>query len=785
MHASATPRPFDRAAVRFRRARILALALLLATAARPPAPGFPRAAAQGTDPQLDVWIHQSIVGIKTASTQHPRLRLFDAEGRLRAQVAAGGQWGGGRWQLDLSAGRPVEQRVHTEPGDRIEVEIDGVVTGLNVPVISATADSALDRVHGELPPGILAVFVALHRDTAVLDGPADITPKSGIPDSERRYSVDFRGEADLGPGVWGEVAAVARAGHIFVQPFAVPMVSLDVGAAIALLRADPQVGDLRLVSRNNLGADLFASGPAYALGGSLYAVPLLPGGLPENGVYRPAPGEALVIMTPRGELPVGPVPRLLVSLDGERSRAWGHADAGARLAIALDRDGDGQADENAIALAAADGAFAQTFAPALQQRQAKARILTWAGKGVARLETAVLPELLVRLYGHVVTGSLAGWGKVKVEHLDTAGRQLAWTEVETDPAGFLLAELRSGRGQNSAFRPGERLRISPAIGEVLDLGVPVVSAAVDAPGGKQLSGEAPAGARLDSAVYYSAPDFFGPQPFQEDNLVLSGQAGADGRYRLACGAPPCAMYYGILAAHLGPTAWILEWVDQPIVGIGISDRTSLGRATAGQPVRLSLVEGAGLERLLMEDLVRPQINGQLPQWLMDLSTALPDGVAAGQSLRLEVGERRYDFLVPALSFSADNRDDTVRGKAPPLKALVAAGFARGDLQGRAPAGNAATLSGLTGDFQTGLGGFDLRAGDDVEVYLFEGTDRFLWWSERGIPSLGPEPVRPTPSPPPASPSPSPSAGRTPSPSPGRPTDAAPATRRLSLPRLGR
>lgn len=782
MHASATPKPIDRASVRFRRARILGLALLLAAIARPPADGRPTAVAQGTDPQLDVWIHQSIVGIKTAATNHPRLRLFDAEGRLRAQVSAGGQWGGGRWQLDLSAGRPVEQRVHTEPGDLLEVEIDGALTRIEVPVITASADAALDRVQGELPPGMLAVFVALHRDTNILEGPADITPKSGIPDLERRYSVDFRGEVDLGPGVWGEVAAVARAGHVFVQPFALPMVSLDAAAAIALLRADPQVGDLRLVSRNNLGADLFASGPAYALGGSLYAVPLLPGGLPENGVYRPAPGEALVIVTPRGELPVGPVPRLLVGLDGDGLRAYGHADAAARLAISLDRDGDGQADENAVTTAAADGSFAQAFAPALQ-RQAKARILAWAGRGVARLETAVLPELLVRLYGHVVTGSLAGWGRVKVEHLDTVGRQLAWTEVETDPAGFLLAELRSGRGQNSAFRPGERLRLSPAIGEVLDLVVPLVSAAVDAPGGRQLSGEAPAGARLDSAVYHSAPDFFGPQPFQEDNLLLSGQAGADGRYRLTCGAPPCAMYYGLLAAHHGPAAWILEWVDQPIVGIGVSDRTSLGRATAGQPVRLSLVEGAGQERLLAEDLVRPQINGQLPQWLMDLSTALPDGVAAGQSLRLEVGERRYDFLVPALSFSADNRDDTVRGKAPPLKALVAAGFARGDLQGRAPAGNATTLSGLTGDFQTSLGGFDLRAGDDVEVYLFEGLDRFLWWSERGIPSLGPEPVRPTPSPPAASPSPS--AGRTPSPSPGRPTDAAPATRRLSLPRLGR
>ena len=91
------------------------------------------------------------------------------------------------------------------------------------------------------------------------------------------------------------------------------------------------------------------------------------------------------------------------------------------------------------------------------------------------------------------------------------------------------------------------------------------------------------------------------------------------------------------------------------------------------------------------------------------------------------------------------------------------------------------MSGLTGAFETGLGGFDLRAGDDVEVYLFEGTDRFLWWSERGIPSLGPEPTRPTPSPLPPSASPVPGA----SPTPGAGTVRPLPLRRLSLPRLGR
>lgn len=770
-------------AVRIRAAGLLPLALLACWGGLWGDASPPPAAAQGSEPQLDIWIHNSIVGIRTPSSNHPRLRLLSADGRLRAAVSSGGVRGGERWQLDLSAGRAIEQRLHIEPGDRVEVEIDGVATRLTVPVISASIDAAANRVQGQLPSGLLAVFVALHRDPALLDGPADLAAKSTAPDPGGEFSISFSGEADLGPGYWGEAAAVTRAGHIFVQPFAVPMVSLDAATSYALLRMDPLVGDFRLVSRSRLGADLFSSGPAYPLGGSLYAVPLLPGGLPENGFYRPATGEDLVLATPRGELSVGPVPQLLVSLDPAGSRAWGRAEAGARLAIALDRDGSGEAEQNVVARAGADGHFTQAFNPPLE-RQAKARILTWAaqGEGVARVETAQVPELLVRLYGHVVAGSMAGWGRVRVEHTDAAGSTLAWTEVDTDPAGFLLAELRSGRGQNSAFRPGDRLRLSPAIGDALTLTVPMVGAVVDRPGGQVLSGQAPAGARLDSAVFYSAPDFFGPQPFQEDSLLLSGQADADGRYSLRCGAPPCAMYYGLLAAHQGPAAWILEWVDQPIVGIGISDRTSLGRATAGLPVRLSSVTSEGQARLLMEDLVRPQISGQLPQWLMDLSTSLPDGISPGQLLRLEVGERRYDFVVPPLQFSADNRSDTVRGQAPPLKALVAAGFARGDLQGRAPAGNAATLSGLTGAFESGLGGFDLRAGDDVEVYLFEGTDRFLWWSERGIPSLGPEPQRPTPTPA-ASPTPSrtPSASRT----PGIGTALPPLLRRLSLPRLGR
>ena len=750
------------------------LPLLLAVLAGPRI-----ARAQTADPQLEIWVHSSIVGIRTAATAHPVVRLLDPAGRLRAQVEQGGAHTESHWQIDLSAGRPVEQRILIEPGDTVEVRIGAESTRLEAPAMAVTADTVAETVSGIAPAGSLAVFVALHRDLTVLDGPADVAPQSTPAGAGGRFSIDFRGLADISSGYWGEAAVINRAGHIFIYPFAPPQVTLSTAENYALIRTDPVVGDLRLISRDALGSDRFASGPAYPLSGSLYAVPLLPGGLPENGVYRPGTGETLLLSGPAGEREVGAVPRILASLDSAGSRVWGHADAGARLSIALDRDGDGQDDAAAVTKGDAQGRFSQTFSPP-PTLGSRAKVLAWTGSGVARLVGVAQPELVVRLYGHVLTGSIAGWGKVLVEHVLPGGERQAWTEVETDPAGFLVAELRSSRGQDSAFQPGDRLRLKPEIGAPVDLVVPLVSAMVDAPGGKTLVGQAPIGARLESAVYYKAADFFGPQPYQEDYQVLAGRAESSGSYTLRCGAEPCAMYYGILSVHDAGAAWVLEWVDQPIVGIGVSDLTSLGRATAGQPIVISPLDATGQPKVALRDLVRPQINGQLPQWLISLDQVFPQGIQPGDRFRLEVGARVYDFTVPDLRFTADNRTDTVTGKAPPLKVLVAAGFARGDLQGRAAAGNAATLSGLTGDFATGLGGFDLRSGDDVEVYLFEQTDRFMWWSQRGIAALGPEPTRPVPT---ASATPSPTIR--PSAVPVTPSPTAVGGWRLLLPRLQR
>lgn len=771
----ASPGPGAGVAPAPRRLLVWLLPLLLVVLAGPRI-----ARAQAADPQLEIWVHSSIVGVRTAVATHPVVRLFDRSGRLRAQADRGGAHADSHWQIDLSAGRPVEQRIVIEPGDTVEVQIGAVITRLEAPAMAVTADTIAETVSGTAPAGGLAVFVALHRDLTVLDGPADIEPRSAPVGVGGRFSVDFRGAADIGPGYWGEAAVINRAGHIFIYPFAPPQVTLSSAEPYALFRMDPVVGDIILISRDAQGGDRFRSGPAYPLGASLYAVPLLPGGLPENGVYRPGAGESLYLGGPFGERAVGAVPRILGSLDSAGARVWGHADPGARLSIALDRDGDGQDDVTAVTRADAQGGYDQAFSPP-PAAGARAKVLAWTGSGVARLVGVAQPELVVRLYGHVVSGSIAGWGKVLVEHILPDGERRAWTEVEADPAGFLVAELRSSRGQDSAFQPGDRLRLKPEIGAAVEFTVPLVSAFVDAPGGKTLVGQAPIGARLESAVYYKAADFFGPQPYQEDYQVLAGRAESSGSYTLRCGAEPCAMYYGILSVHDAGAAWVLEWVDQPIVGIGVSDLTSLGRATAGQPIVISPLDATGQPKVALRDLVRPQINGQLPQWLISLDQVFPQGIQPGDRFRLEVGARVYDFTVPDLRFTADNRTDTVTGKAPPLKVLVAAGFARGDTQNRAAAGNAATLSGLTGDFATGLGGFDLRSGDDVEVYLFEQTDRFLWWSQRGIASSGPEPTRPAPT---ASATLPPTTR--PTPVPVTPSPTAPGGRwRLLLPNLRR
>jgi hypothetical protein len=288
-------------------------------------------------------------------------------------------------------------------------------------------------------------------------------------------------------------------------------------------------------------------------------------------------------------------------------------------------------------------------------------------------------------------------------------------------------------------------------GAGLDFLIPRVTAEADV-AGRTVTGSAPPAAPVTVRAFAADPDYFGNQQYERPFSTLRGRADAQGRYSVTCTAPDCGVRYGLTAARVGTTDFTLEWLDAPLIGVGVTVGDALVKATAGTPVTWAPLDAGGRPGMARAGLVRPALSGGLPEWSTDLSELYPEPLRPEDRLRITAGGAVADVQVPQLTWAVSPARDDVRGQGPPLHAFLALITAR-PADREPPFALATGVTDLAGRFEARYTGFDVRAGDDAELYLLR-PGHFLWWTEKGVqdievvPTASPSPTAaPTPSPP--------------------------------------
>jgi hypothetical protein len=707
---------------------IRALVLVLAIGAVL-APG--RAAAAGAT-TLQVPLYTGYLGIQTGAQGTPRVRVLDSAGAVRADVTpTTARPKDGHWVIELGPPGDLTRAVLLQPGDRIEVTVDGATTAVTVPTMTATADVAADTVSGQVPP-TLGVYVSLHRDPqwfGAAPDPAGIVTPVGL---DGRFTLDLAGKFDLRPGTWGEVSMADTDGHIFAVPFAPPSVTVHGGEYFALIRANPNTREVVLAFEDGRGGQLFRSVPAVAIGSGLFAVILAIQGRPEYGVYRPQPGDELALYLDGTAVVRETVPWLTATVDGASKAVSGLAPAGAHLAVTLATDTDPKAtaeQASAETTSGADGRYRVAF-PALGALAEKplASVVGYPGGAAAYTATGTVPRQTVALYGNQISGTLAGWGHIQLEHTPQGGGPVSRIEVQADPTGYIEAQLFA-HGEPATFAPGDHLVATAEKGDGFDVVIPSVTTAVDA-GAKAVHGQAPPGAPVTVDTFAADPDYFGNQQYQQPYTRLMTQAGPDGQYTVRCATPDCGVRYGTTTARLGSLDFRLEWLDTPLIGVGVTLGEALAKATAGLAVSVTPLDASGQPGTTRTGLVRPSLGGGLPEWTTDLSDVFPVPMLPGNHVRIAVGDRIADAVVPPLTWTVGVANDDVSGTGPALHVFLAVAIARQDNRPQ-PAGATSGAIDPTGHFHAHFDGFDVQPGDDAELYLFR-DNHYLWWDQKGV-----------------------------------------------------
>lgn len=692
--------------------------------------------AQGLEPpRFEIPLYSPYLVVRVAGGGRPTVRVTAPDGGQKIAVTpAGDRPADGRWTVALRtpAMEPTEV-VTVDPGDSVAVEVDGQRASVVVPRLTADVDVEADVVSGTVPPA-LAVFVVAGRDET-LYGPQPAAEPVVVPAVDGTFRAALGDRIDLAPGTYGFVATADAAQNLFVLAFAPPLLTVSPARFTALVRADadarPEVAVV-----DALGTEVARSGPPITLAPGVFAIILLRGGRPENGAFQPRPGERVALVLDGAVAAEATLPDVSAAIDAGARRVAGRAPAGARVVVTA-RGSEGGADSVDRTTAGADGRYAAPFPALAFADDAVAFALAWSGGSVAYEVAGRVPQAEVELWGHVVRGFVDGRGELRVVHTPADGRPPSSRVVVPEIDGRFEADIFDRAGQPVVLAPGDGLTLTPQDGAPLALAVPNVTARVAAGGGR-LEGEAPAGASLTAEVFADEPDYFGVRQVPSPSITLTGAAGADGRYALACAGAGCPARYGRLVARQAGVRAVLRWVDQPLSGIGVTLATAFGRATAGDAVEVAFADGAhaGTRR---SGVARPTQPEQLPLWEIDLRDLHPDGIPPGTRLRLAVGGEAADVTVAPVTWQADVLADRVTGTAPAVHAVVV--VVEPADRDRAPTATT-VVSGLDGRFTADLSGFNLRSGDRLYLYVLRPGDRhFLQYHDPGV--AGPEEPMPT------------------------------------------
>jgi len=702
---------------------------------------------------LEIPLHTAYLGIRTTALGRPEVRVVDAHGAERIRVQPpGARPADGHWLVSLATGpNAIEYPpVLLRPGDQVSVRIDGRETRAVVPDMTATADARTDTVTGRLPEGVAAGLVLAQRDPelfGVLPAPPGVAVLAG-PGGAVTASLGDR--IDLRPGTFGQLICLGPDGHVFAVSFAVPIALISGASYTALVRADANTrAALALLDQD--GSELARSGIAVELGGGLSLIGLAQGGDVVSGLFAPRPGQRVALLIDEIVVASAPVPLVTAVVDRAAREVRGQAPAGSRVALQV-RAGAGSDTPSAttVVTATADGAFAAPVALDLAH-DASTEASAWPGNAFRWLVTGSVPHVQVALWGDAVSGVAEARGEVRVRYRSADGAVTALAIGETGSDGAFSVRLPS-RGDIVAVAPGDALALDVGGAPLAELAVPGLVVAPDA-ARRSIAGSAPAGAELRASAYAAEPNAFSVVPYQEPSDALRGRAAEDGAFALACERPECRTRYGLLTADTGPARYVLHWLDAPIYGLGVTAAAAVGRATAGTAVTIAPLGDDGAPGAVVATVARPSPDGALPGFSLELQGAFPEGLAEGTRLQVTIAGVARTLEVPRFAWAADVVADVLRGEGPPLQPIIAVALATGGGPERLASAQRSALVGLDGRWELPLRPFDLRAAD--ELYLFLLADGYyLEWRDHSV--VGPdEPTEPPPTPPVPEPTPGP------------------------------
>ncbi len=720
--------------------------------------------AQPEAPIIRAWLYQPYVVVQSESNQRPRVLVYNDEGELLVDNSPTGSQPAGGWRVELA---DLQRRGFARllrPGQRVEVRMAGQVSQLELPALEARIEEAGGVIRGRLPEAAGSVALRVHRDANWLDGPVDLGPQSIELGKDGDFEVELRDGLRLSTGWWAEVFASLPQGHVVALGLAPPsLIISDVNPA-AYLRADDG-RSVYLSLRNRIGTELFRSGAAQPIGPALYRIPLYQDGNPDFGAYRPEEGQQVTLEVD-GILRIDEAfPRALASLDAFEPELWGLGTPDARIRLS-DPFGDGLVELRA----GPQGEFEQALPAGRYGADSAIDMITWPGGAVARFLRATAPSQQILLHDNFVIGSLPGWGELRAE-LWRGSNLVASEEQVLGPSGEVNADFRRPDGSEPAIQPGDRLRFLPELGRELELNVPELQVQV-AEDRRSIYGLAPSDHDVTARLYNAPISILDLQPFAriDQSEVLSARSDASGRYRIDCASEACQANYGIVAASLHSDRYYLYWSSRELAGLGVGHRQVIVRGTAGRQVTMRAFGADGLPRIEAGGRLAPRAQ-ELPAWEQDLADAFAENseLPAGTRLEIDLGEETFEFEVPEMDFEADLRRNAVSGQGPAGRQVAIVAYARGENAAQRGARSAVGQIAADGRWRLQLSGFDLRAGDDLEVYLLDGRS-YLWWYLDAV--EGPNPTAPLP-------------GRTPEPQPVEPS-ATPRTldrMPILLPRL--
>ncbi|MEO8082294.1 MAG: hypothetical protein ABI780_00580 [Ardenticatenales bacterium] len=705
-------------------------------------------------PKLEIALFAPYLVVRDPSAGRPAVRVVGPDGTLKIAVRADGDRpADGRWTIALrTPAMDPSDVVTVDPDDVVTADVDGRATTVTVPRMTADVDVDADVVSGTVPP-TLAVYVIAAKD-AMLDGPQPAVQPVVTAALDGRYRAELGDRIDLAPGTSGYVAMLDAAQNLFAFAFAPPLITISPARYIAVVRANadarPEVAVV-----DALGTEIARSGPPITFGAGVFGIILLRGGRPENGAFQPQPGERVALLIGARTVAEATLPNVTATIDADARTVSGVAPAGARVVVTARPSADGS-DAADRTDADGDGRYRVAFPSVPFADDAVAFAQAWSGGSVAYEVAGRVPQSEIELWGNVLRGYVDGRGELRVTHTPSDGRPIAQRVVNTEIDGRFEADVYDRDGQPALFAPGDRIALTPTDGAATEWTIPNVTATV-ADGGRVLAGDAPPGATITADIFADEPDYFGARQTPSPSVTRTGRADEAGRYALRCDGEGCPARYGrVTVRGAGRVRTVLRWVDQPFFGIGVTLATAFGRATGGTLVDATVASGptAGEHRTAY---ARPSQPDQLPLWEIDLSDVFPGGIPVGTQLRLGIGAAATDIAIAPVTWHADVLADRVTGTAPPLHVIVLIVVPVD--QDRDPT-SVTVPSGPDGRFAADLGGFNLRAGDQLYLYVIQpGDNHFLQYIDDGVdgpeepmpvatPTAGVPPPRPSPIEPP-------------------------------------